>query len=131
MFDNNELEKNLESIKKIFDSQDKKIEKLKEENRYLKDEYDKDEEIQKLKKRLDKAIQDNVRGFPISEEEEKTISKWTKEHIRKKHWDKKYDCPKSFGAIGGNFKYEFIPTSIGIIGTIKCSCGECLDFKKI
>lgn len=35
---------------------------------------------------------------------------------------------KLHGCIGGNYSYIFIPTSIGIIGEIQCSCGEKFTF---
>lgn len=131
MFGNNDVEKSLKTIKEALESKDKTIETLRKENNYLKNEYDKDKEIAKLKQQLEEARKDNRRGFPISEAEDKAITEWQEAHIKKKHWDKHHNCPKSFGAIGGNFTYEFTPTSIGIIGTVKCSCGESFDFQEL
>ena len=62
-------------------------------------------------------------GFPVTEEEDKAIRKWQETHLREKHPEALED-PSYFGAIGGNWTYKFIPTSIGTIGEVKCSCGE-------
>ena len=64
--------------------------------------------------------------FEVSDKEMKDIEKWKKKHIKKKHGGSYYS-----GAIGGRFTYSFIPTSIGDIGTIKCSCGEEHTFKEL
>lgn len=64
--------------------------------------------------------------FEITEDEQKNIIKWQNKHIKKKHKGNTY-----FGAIGGNWSYEFIPTSIGDIGTVKCDCGEKFTFREL
>lgn len=100
------------------------------ENERLKSEWYKDEELQCMKKHMEetelhyqKLMEDYGRGFCITEKEEQAIDDWKKKHIRKKHNGNRYA-----GAIGGNWVYQFIPTSIGTLGEIKCSCGESFYF---
>ena len=123
--------KSLENIKNVIESKNKRIEYLEEENKKLKDEAYKDSEIQRLKEENDRLRQENRNGFQISNEEYAKLIEWKNKHLREKHWDARLDCPKSFGAIGGNFTYSFIPTSIGCIGECKCSCGESFCFQEI
>ena len=79
-----------------------------------------------LKNRLDQMSDNYWRGFPISKEDDDRIKKWKEKHIKTKHNNNSYA-----GAIGGRFSYTFIPTSVGTIGTIKCSCGEEFTFQDI
>lgn len=65
-------------------------------------------------------------GFEINNEEYEAIEQWKCDHEKEKHNGK-----LKHGAIGGNYTYEFIPTSIGTIGSIRCSCGEYFIFKEI
>lgn len=112
------------NIKYLFDSQTNQIDYLKKRVEELEDEKFHDKEIEKLQAEIEQLKNKISNGFIISEKDSKTIEDWKMKHLKKKHWDKKRDCCKSFGAIGGNFTYEFIPTSIGDIITCKCSCGE-------
>jgi hypothetical protein len=87
------------------------------QNDYLRKEIEKvksekyaDEELLKMKSEYEKMKSDYYRGFPVSEEESKKINEWI-EKQKKKH-------PGTGGAIGGRFRYEFIPTGIGTVGTI-------------
>ena len=80
---------------------------LKEENERLKSEHYKDEELLKMKAKLYEMSTFYYKGFPITEEEEKRIWEWMKQ-IEK----------GSNSTIGGRFYYEFVPTSIGVAGTI-------------
>lgn len=127
-----DLDDCLKAIKQRNEDNEETIEYLKEENRKLKEEYSKDEEIQKMKAEVDKAKQDLYRGFPITEREQKKIDNWRKKHEEEVHNAKTFDQRlKRCGCIGGNYKYIFIPTSIGVIGTIKCNCGAEFDFSEI
>lgn len=120
------LEESVRSIKAHIEAVERRNKYLEEENKKLKDEHYKEEEIARLKEERDKAQKDMWRGFPISEEDDKKIFEWQKEHELKKHGGKMRK-----GAIGGAYTYIFIPTSIGTIGTIKCSCGEKFDFAEL
>lgn len=96
-------------------------ERLREDNKRLKDSIYKDEELTRLKEENEKLREDYYRGFPISEEEEKKIKEWTRKQMEKN--------PSNGGAIGGRFTYEFVPTGIGISGTIRDSLtGDSFNF---
>lgn len=77
----------------------------------------KDEQIAELRRQL-RVYQDKeflVSEFGFSEEEMAEVDKWTNEH---------YETTKHRGgAAGGNFSYIIIPTGLGIIKEVKCSCG--------
>ena len=83
---------------------------LLEENKRLKSEAYKDEELSKMKDQYDKMNADYYRGFPISENENNKINEWI-DKISKEY-------PGNEGAIGGRFEYEFIPTGVGTFGKI-------------
>jgi len=45
-----------------------------------------------------------------------------------KEWENNHNCPIEYsGAIGGKIKYTFIPTSLGNIEKVGCSCGQSID----
>lgn len=113
-------------LKEKFKNQEQQIKYLNNEIKKLEDNHWKDKELQDMKKRMDQMSEDYRRGFSITKEEKEAITKWKMEHIKNKHNNNHYA-----GAIGGRFSYTFIPTSIGTIGTIKCSCGEEFTFQEI
>lgn len=91
-------------------------------------EWNKDEEIQKLKEEIENLKHRERKGisFVVSEEELAEINAWQNEHINKYHGGDSYA-----GAIGGRFSYKFIPTSIGDIGYVYCdSCKKNHKVKK-
>ena len=105
---------------------------LQEENKKLKSEHYESEEIQRLSKELQNAREDLYRGFSITEEEHRNIRDWMKEHDEKVHkLDTLEKKMRAGGAIGGRYSYHFIPTSIGVIGTVRCTCGEEFTFCEI
>lgn len=83
---------------------------LTKENERLKSESYKDEELSKMRTNYEAMKSDYYRGFPISEEDDKKIKEWVKKQMEKN--------PSIGGAIGGRFKYEFIPTGVGTVGTV-------------
>lgn len=95
-------------------------------------EWNKDVEIQKLKDKNNELIEqlkDKRKGytsFVVTPEENEEIKTWIEKHINEKHNGDHYA-----GAIGGRFSYRFIPTSIGEIGEIVCSCGEKFCFREL
>lgn len=118
------LESIEEDLKRVYDhfrSVNNRNEYLEEEIKKLKSEKYKDEELTKMKEQYDRMMEDYYRGFPISKKEQQKIGEWI---------DK---LPKSNeGAIGGRFRYEFVPTSIGTIGTIiDTFTGEKLTFQEL
>lgn len=116
----------IDAIKYWLDHYKQSLEDAQEQVRKLREEYDKDEEVAKLKKRIKLLEEESRNGFPITKEENEKIREWQQEHTKEKHGRNFYS-----GAIGGSYTYEFIPTSIGTIGTVKCSCGEEFCFQKI
>lgn len=92
---------------------------LREKVNYLESENYKDEELQNMKKQLQKMKEDYYRGFPMTKEQLDSILKWQKEHDAAEHSNSK----GYHGAVGGGYTYEFVPTSIGTFGT--CYCGVC------
>ena len=80
---------------------------------------EKDEEIKSLRNEL-------ANGFGITDKEWEAIHKWQDEHIKEVHNGNSYS-----GAIGGRWTFEFIPTSLGDIGTVKCSCGAEFTFREL
>lgn len=102
-----------ETLQQVYDH----YRKVCNQNDYLRKEIEKvksekyaDEELSRLKSEYEKMKSDYYRGFPVSEEESKKIKEW-KDKQMKKH-------SGIGGAIGGRFRYEFIPTGIGTVGTI-------------
>lgn len=116
----------IEAIKYWLDHYKQNLEDAQKQVRKLREEYDKEEEVAKLKKHIELLEEENRNGFPIAKEEHDKIREWQQEHVKEKHEGNSYA-----GAIGGNYTYEFIPTSIGTIGTVKCSCGEEFCFRKL
>ena len=112
-------------IDRINDAEIKKDEAYKQL-----EEWNKDEEIQELKNKIE-SLQNklnNIRrySFEITREEHEAIEEWKKKHVEEKHNGDTYA-----GAIGGRYKYIFVPTSIGTVGSIKCSCGETFCFSEL
>jgi hypothetical protein len=124
-----DLEECLQSIRIQNEDKDDRIKYLQEENKKLKDEAYKDNELQDMKNKLDKMQEDYYRGFPITEKEESAIKAWTKKHDEEVHKIMtQEDRIMAGGCIGGRYSYHFVPTSIGTIGTVKCSCGAEFTF---
>lgn len=88
-------------------------------------DFNKDEEIVKLKKQLEEKREKakNTFVFTVDADRVEKIRKWKAQHEKEKHNGSSYA-----GAIGGRYTYEFTPTSIGEFGRIRCSCGDHFDF---
>lgn len=115
-----------------YESNERTIKYLREKNQELKNEAYKDSELVSMKKELEKAKEDLYRGFPISEEEKKSIEEWRLKHESEFHGRNTLEKRlAAHGAIGGSYDYIFTPTSIGIVGEIRCSCGETFIFQDI
>lgn len=124
--DADDIEEYLSKIVESTKSRDARIKRLQEENQKLKDKHYKDAELSKMKEELERARKDLIRGFPVSEEEQKKINEWQKEHVKEFHGGKIIP-----GAAGENYEYIFYPTGLGVIGSIKCSCGISYCFQNI
>lgn len=122
----------INSLRIRHERQQNAIKYLQEENKKLKSEHYKNDKIQELTQQLKKAQSDNYRGFPISAEEFDIIRNWQLKHDEEVHNLKTLEARlQAGGAIGGKYTYEFVPTSIGTIGTVKCSCGAEFTFQNI
>lgn len=112
------LDESLTSIKLRFNYLADELEKLKEENKNLKKEHYKDDELCRMKQELNDAKTGLMRGFSISSLEGKIIDDFVSSHY-KKH-------PKKF-----YFYYTFKPTELGVFGEITCDCcGETCCFQE-
>lgn len=127
-----DVEELCEEIKSEISGRDLRIEYLEEENKKLKDEHYKDSEMQRMEAKLKEAKDDLYRGFPISKEEQEKIREWQLKHDAEKHGLKTIEQRlRAGGCIGGKLTYHFIPTSIGTIGEVECSCGEKFTFQDL
>ena len=122
----------LDAIKREFDSQNAHIIYLQNQNKKLKEEHYKDTELQKMKEELERVRADMYRGFPISAEEERRIKEWQDKHDAEVHGLKTLkERVRAGGCIGGRYSYEFVSTSIGVIGIVKCNCGAKFTFQDL
>ena len=79
------------------------------------------ERIRESKIRLPERI-------PYYRRRTRIIQEWKDTHFKEKHRDRNLNWAE---AIGGRFTYTFIPTSIGVIGEVTCSCGESMTFSNL
>lgn len=120
----------VEDIKHELQGKDIRIEYLEKQNQELRDEKYKDNELLRMESELKTMKEDYYRGFPISEEEQTSIREWMNKHDEEVHHARTLDDKlKLGGCCGGRYTYEFTPTSIGTIGTVKCSCGAKFTFQ--
>lgn len=124
---NDDWKKALNILEQTIEHKNRVIETLRDNNKHLQDENYKDEELARMKKELEAERKAKANGFEIWEDEWKAIKAWQDEHELGFHKNTS-GFPRG-GAIGGCYKYEFVPTSIGIFGTVKCNCGAKFDFR--
>lgn len=107
--------------------------RLRKQNEELKDEAYKNDIIKKLQEEKEKYRQDCLRGFPITEEQQKEIRDWQLKHEAEIHGRKTLeDRLRAGGAIGGKYFYRHIPTSLGVVGEVICDeCGQSFCFEDI
>ena len=111
----------LEEVQKELDSKDRTIRFLRKQNEELKNGLYKDKEFARIKAAYEEMSADYYRGFPISEEADKKIDKWIKEHTETAHRNSKGG--------GGRYQYIFTPTSLGTLSICRCqTCGVEFDF---
>lgn len=108
----------IESLKERNADQNERIERLVEENKHLKSEHYKDDELQALKDKYTTLQEDSYRGFPITKLDERRIDEWKYTHEMQEHSRPSYS-------------YIFTPTALGLVGVIRCSCGAEFDFSKL
>ena len=68
-----------------------------------------------------------INCFKLTPEEVKDIEKWKNEHTKEFHDNNE----KYAGRFGGQFTYAFTPTSLGMIGKVKCACGMRHTFREL
>lgn len=112
----------LEMLRRHQEHYKLRINYLEKENERITDEHFKDEYVRKANESIEIIRADMMRGFPITEEEQADITKWQEQHIIECH-PKAANNPNYFGPAGGNWIYCFTPTTIGILGEVKCYCG--------
>ena len=121
-----------EDIKDELKRKDMTLKYLELQNRELYDEHYKDNELKQMLDEVNKMKDDYYRGFPISEEEDKNIKEWIDNHERDVHGCYTLeDKINRGGCCGGTYTYEFVPTSIGTVGTVRCNCGAKYTFQEI
>lgn len=127
------VEECVKSILSRIESYEDTIERLREENKKLKDEVWKDEELQNMKERLDEMKANYRRGFNITEKEYADIREWKEKHEKEVHGlETPLQRMNAHGAVGGGYSYTFYPTAIGCSGIVKCdACGEEFEFSHI
>ena len=130
-----ELDKNypciLQKVEKVFQELYdhyrvlvSRTEYLDEENKRLKSEAYKDEELSKMKVEYEKMKADYYRGFAISEEEDGNIREWEDKMLG--------DEPLTLKINSARFHYEFYPTPLGTVGAVIDSLsGEKLVFRDL
>lgn len=122
----------VEDIKSALHVKDSRIAYLESQNKEMHDKHYRDQSLLQMSDELNKMKEDYYRGFPISEKEQKSIRDWMDKHEEEVHNCRTLDDKlKRSGCCGGTYTYEFVPTSIGTIGTVKCSCGATFTFQDI
>lgn len=125
------VDKCMKMLQCRFENQEKTISRLRGQVKELTDSQYKDKELQKMKAELEKMQREYNRGFPITDKEWDAIEEWKEKHDRDVHGLAERN-ERIGGAIGGRYIFEFIPTTIGIIGTIKCGdCGAKFTFREL
>lgn len=80
-----------------------------------------------------KSVQADIKEFTdyqpayyLSKEQREAAGEWVKKHDAERHIapGKKH---RYSGAIGGAYTWCFTSTSLGVVTTLECSCGERLD----
>lgn len=125
------VDKCMKMLQCRFEDQEKTISRLRGQVKELTDSQYKDKELQKMKAELEKMQREYNRGFPITDKEWDAIEEWKEKHDREVHGLTECD-ERIGGAIGGRFTFEFIPTTLNVIGTIRCEeCGTEFTFRKL
>lgn len=117
-----DFEQAMDKIRNIMANTVSERDRAEKELELFRTEKWKDEELQKMKRERDEAVQDILRGFPVSEKEHIVIRKWMKEHMRTQHNTAATEEKNmKMSSIGGEFEYRFTPTAIGPFGSVVCT----------
>lgn len=114
------------NIKELFHAEQARNDRLQAENERLHDEHYENKEIQKLTDEIAELRSRLGYSFRLDKADWDRIHEWQHAHMAEKHG---LDTPEkrlqAGGAIGGMWTFEFVPTSIGTVGT--CRCGKCKE----
>ena len=113
-------------------ARDSRIKYLEEENKKLKDEAFKDEELKRMQEKLKRTSDALMNSFQISKKEWDKIHEWKKQHEADVHGlHTLKERISAHGAAGGGYSYEFHPTSIVTFGSVVCDrCGAKFQFQE-
>lgn len=122
----------LDEVVSNIESRDSRIKYLEEENKKLKDEAFKDEELKRMQEKLKRTSDALMNSFQISKKEWDKIHEWKKQHEADVHGlHTLKERISAHGAAGGGYTYEFYPTGIAIFGVVKCDrCGAKFQFQE-
>ena len=112
-----EVKSGIDWLIKSYEENKRELEEYRAQTRNDTIIKEKNEQIVKLEEKLHEyeTKEWDMVDFGFSEEELKEARAWTEEHYKtSRHHG---------GAAGGNFSYIIIPTGLGIIKEVKCSCG--------
>lgn len=125
------VDKCMKMLQYRFDGQKRTINNLRNQIKELTDSQYKDKELQRMKAELEKMQREYNRGFPITDKEWEAIEAWKEKHDKEVHG--LTECNERIGGCcGGRYAFEFIPTTLSIIGTVKCGdCGEKFTFREL
>ena len=126
-----QLSKLIAVIQDDFRRSENLILRLREDNEALRSKHYKDDQLKRLQADLDKARSMTSVGFCVTNEQQQRIEEWKRSHVNQLNAKKNRECCEKAGAIGGRFTYCFTPTSIGTVGTVRCSCGAEYCFNEL
>lgn len=111
-----EIKADIDWLFKSYEENKRELEEYRAQTRNDTIIKEKNEQIAKLEAKLHEyeVKEWDMVDFGFSEEELKEAGTWVEEH---------YKTSGHRGAAGGNFSYIIIPTGLGIIKEVKCSCG--------
>lgn len=133
LFQNPEdIAKTMGGILRNIEARDSRIKYLEEENKKLKDEAFKDEELKMMQEKLKRTSDALMNSFQISKKEWDKIHEWKKQHEADVHGlHTLKERISAHGAAGGGYSYEFHPTSIVTFGSVVCDrCGAKFQFQE-
>ena len=133
LFQNPEdIAKTMGGILRNIEARDSRIKYLEEENKKLKDEAFKDEELKRMQEKLKRTSDALMNSFQISKKEWDKIHEWKKQHEADVHGlHTLKERISAHGAAGGGYSYEFYPTGIVTFGSVVCDrCGAKFQFQE-
>lgn len=114
-----EIEKSIKTLQDTLVSMRKSVTDCWRAYDKLNEEKWRDEELQEMKEKMERVIQESHNGFPLTNEERANALEWQRKHDEKVH-----NNPEQYhGVSGGGFSYSFYPTSI--MTFCDCICDSC------